>query len=58
MIAGRGVKRGASLPGPYTHYSILRLIEDSLGLPHLGDAGNPAVKSLGPAFTAGVPRLR
>ena len=57
VIAGPGVKRGASLPGPYTHYSTLRLIEDSLGLPRLAEAGNLGVKSLGDAFTSGVPRL-
>jgi hypothetical protein len=57
VIAGAGVKRGASLPGPYTHYSTLRLIEDSFGLPHLRDAARPEVKSLGDAFTSGVPRL-
>jgi phosphatidylinositol-3-phosphatase len=58
VIAGAGVKRGASLPGPYTHYSTLRLIEDSLGLPRLREAARPEVKSLGDAFTHGVPSLR
>jgi phosphatidylinositol-3-phosphatase len=58
VIAGAGVKRGASLAGPYTHYSTLRLIEDSFGLPRLRDAARPDVKSLRDAFTAGVPRLR
>jgi phosphatidylinositol-3-phosphatase len=57
VIAGRGVRSGASLPGPYTHYSTLRLIEDSLGLPRLREARRPDVKSLAPAFTRGVPRL-
>jgi hypothetical protein len=57
VIAGPGVRRGASLPGPYTHYSTLRLIEDALKLPRLANAGNPAVKSLGDAFKAGVPHL-
>jgi hypothetical protein len=51
------VKRGASLPGPYTHLSTLRLIEDSFGLPHLRAAARPEVKSLEPAFKAGVPRV-
>ena len=58
VIAGAGVRRGASLPGPYTHYSTLRLIEDSLGLPRLGEAGRAEVRSLGEAFTGGVPRVR
>jgi phospholipase C len=57
VIAGPGVRRGASLAGPYTHYSTLRLIEDSLGLPRLANAGRVEVKSLGDAFTAGVPHL-
>jgi hypothetical protein len=58
VIAGPGVRRAASLPGPYTHYSTLRLIEDALKLPRLGNAGNAQVNSLGPAFKAGVPHLR
>jgi phosphatidylinositol-3-phosphatase len=58
VIAGPGVRRGASLPGPYTHYSTLRLIEDSLSLPRLAEAGRLEVRSLGAAFTAGVPRIR
>jgi hypothetical protein len=58
VIAGRGVRSGASLPGPYTHYSTLRLIEDSFGLPRLREAARPEVKSLGAAFKSGVPRLR
>jgi phosphatidylinositol-3-phosphatase len=58
VVAGRGVKHGASLPGPYTHYSTLRLIEDSLGLPRLREAARPEVNSLAPAFVHGVPRLR
>jgi phospholipase C len=58
VVAGRGVRRGVSLPGPYTHYSILRLVEDSFGLPRLREAKRPDVKSLAPAFKSGVPRLR
>src|SRR5205085_10758191 len=38
VIAGRGVRRGASLAGPYTHYSTLRLVEASLRLPRLREA--------------------
>jgi len=58
VIAGRGVRPGASLPGPFTHYSTLRLIEDSFGLPRLRDAARPEVKPLDAAFKAGPPRLR
>jgi phosphatidylinositol-3-phosphatase len=32
----------------YNHYSLLRTIEDIFGLPHLGDAAMPQVKSFGP----------
>jgi hypothetical protein len=32
----------------YNHYSLLRTVEDSFGLPHLGDAAMPQVRSFGP----------
>jgi hypothetical protein len=32
---------------PYNHYSLLRTIEDIFGLPHLGDAAMPQVRSFG-----------
>ena len=32
----------------YNHYSLLRSIEDIFGLPHLGDAAMPQVRSFGP----------
>jgi osmotically-inducible protein OsmY len=32
----------------YSHYSLLRTIEDIFGLPHLGDAAMPQVRSFGP----------
>jgi phosphatidylinositol-3-phosphatase len=31
----------------YNHYSLLRTIEDVFGLPHLGDAAMPQVRSFG-----------
>jgi hypothetical protein len=55
--ANVGSRPAASLPGPYTHYSTLRLIEDSLGLARLANAGNVGVNSLGAAFKSGVPHL-
>jgi phospholipase C len=58
VIAGRGVKRGATPSRPVTHYSVLRLIEDSLRLPRLGHARDSVVKPLGFAFKRGTPRLR
>jgi phosphatidylinositol-3-phosphatase len=32
----------------YNHYSLLRTVEDIFGLPHLGDAAIPQVRSFGP----------
>lgn len=32
---------------PYNHYSLLRTIEDAFGLPHLGYAAAPALRSFG-----------
>ena len=58
VIAGPGVRRGAKLTVPLTHYSTLRTIEDALGLPRLRLAGDRRVKSLAPAFKSGVPHIR
>lgn len=59
IIAGPGVRRGARLSGPYTHYSTLRTIEDALRLPRLRLAGDRRTKPLSAAFRTGaVPRLR
>ena len=38
----------------YNHYSLLRSIEDIFGLPHLGDAAMPQVRSFGPDVFAAV----
>ncbi len=50
-------------PGPgtvslvdYNHYSLLRTIEDIFGLPHLGDAAMPQVRSFGPDVWASRPQ--
>jgi hypothetical protein len=32
----------------YNHYSLLHTVEDIFGLPHLGDAAMPQVRSFGP----------
>jgi hypothetical protein len=32
----------------YNHYSLLRTVKDIFGLPHLGDAAMPQVRSFGP----------
>jgi len=41
---------------PYNHYSLLRTIEDIFGLPHLGDAAMPQVRSFGPDVFGKPPR--
>jgi hypothetical protein len=58
VIAGPGVRRGAKLKVPLTHYSTLRTIEDALSLPRLRLAGDRRAKSLAPAFKSGVPHIR
>jgi acid phosphatase len=58
VIAGPGVRRGARLATPYTHYSTLRTIEDALRLPRLRAAADSHTASLRAAFRRGVPRLR
>jgi hypothetical protein len=58
IVAGPGVRRGATLKASLTHYSTLRTIEDALALPRLRLAGDRRVKSLGGAFEGGVPHIR
>ena len=41
------IKPGTVSTVDYNHYSLLRTIEDSFGLPYLGDAAMPQVKSFG-----------
>ena len=42
------IKPGTVSTVPYNHYSLLRTIEDIFGLPYLGDAALPQVRSFGP----------
>jgi len=42
------IKAGTVSTVPYNHYSLLRTIEDIFGLPHLGNAAMPRVRSFGP----------
>ena len=42
------IRPGTVSTVPYNHYSLLRTIEDIFGLPHLGDAAMPQVRSFGP----------
>lgn len=57
IVAGPDVRRGASPPGPYTTYSVLRTVEDAFHLRHLRNAGAHGTRSLRAAFTR-KPRLR
>ena len=57
VIAGPTVKPGAQVSVPVTHYSTLRLIEDSLRLPRLRHAGDTGVAPLDTAFEGGMPRV-
>ena len=41
------VKPGTVSDVPYNHYSLLRSIEDWFGLPHLGYAGQPGLRTFG-----------
>lgn len=52
VFAGRGVKAGFTSANQYNHYSLLRTVEDSLGLATLGQADQSAV-SMKEFFTAG-----
>ena len=51
------IKPGTVSTVRYNHYSLLRTIEDSFGLPHLGDAAMPQVRSFGPTCPASRHRL-
>ena len=48
------IKPGTVSTVAYNHYSLLRTIEDIFGLPHLGDAAMPQVRSFGPDVFAAV----
>jgi phospholipase C len=48
-----GAPAGRVLSGPYDHYSLLRTIEDSFGLPRLGHAADGGVRPLTAFFSSG-----
>jgi hypothetical protein len=48
IVAGGGARRGGRMPTPVDHYSVLRTIEDLLGLPRLGGAACACTPSLEP----------
>jgi hypothetical protein len=52
IVAGPGARRGARLPTPVDHYSLLQTIEDLLDLPRLGGAGCRCTPSLGPLLSS------
>jgi phospholipase C len=55
ILAGPQVRSGYRLSAPADHYSLLRVVEDSFGLPRLRGAGCPCTPSLNAAFGSGVP---
>ncbi len=54
LVITPGTPAGRRLAGPFSHYSLLRTIEDALGLPLLGDAGAGGVHALGAFFQTGA----
>jgi hypothetical protein len=46
IVAGPDAVRGGRLAAPVTHYGVLRTIEDTFGLAHLGGAADPRNGSL------------
>jgi hypothetical protein len=57
IVAGSLVRRGSRAARPLDHYGVLRTVEDSLGLPRLGAAGDATHGDLGALFTR-APRIR
>jgi hypothetical protein len=58
VVAGPGVRAGATMDRPIDHYGVLGSIEDAFGLPRLGAARDPGHGSLAPLFAGGLPHLR
>jgi phosphatidylinositol-3-phosphatase len=52
IVVAPGVPRGTEVSGAFDHYSLLRTVEDALGLPLLGEAGAPGVHPM-TAFWSG-----
>jgi len=46
LVAGPGARAGARSMTPYDHYSLLRTIEDLLGVPRLGGAALPSTRPM------------
>lgn len=47
VVLSRFIRPGTVSTVPYNHYALLRTVEDIFGLPHLGFAGAPGLKSFG-----------
>ena len=58
IAAGPGAREGATSDRPYSHYSLLRTIEDLFGLDHLGHAADLDVSSMSDLLTADLGRAR
>jgi hypothetical protein len=52
IVAGPGARRGALLPTPVDHYSVLQTIEDLLEVPRLGGAACGCTPSLAPLLAS------
>ena len=46
LVIGQNISAGSRFEDAYTHYSLLRTIEDVFGLSHLGHAGDPGTASM------------
>ena len=56
LVLGPTVLSGSTGTAAYSHYSILRTIEDALALPHIGHAADPQTHPLNSLFTT-PPRI-
>jgi len=47
IVAGPGARHGTRDTTSYSHFSLLRTVEDAFGLPYLDHAGDPGVRNYG-----------
>lgn len=55
LLLSPRLRPGTVSTANYDHYSLLRSVEDIFGLPHLGDAAVPQVRSFGRDVFGGGP---